>query len=277
MLDYTLHQFEEPSAILLQIIETSLLGINSKHKQQTVISSTNTSTNPELTSFPAIETLEKFYLDFKSFKATGANAKTKKSSTKINECLNIKPCFFSLTSTNLNIFIGDARRVSTLALETFSDTSFDYDAFYASFFDLIKLSSDVISDAKFFQEKVSEESEVTLPISFSNKEYVSILYNFAICWSLVNPYVEATAQGTLPVSKQFLCRILNEKYAIYSEEKEETVAASSAPSSSSLVSNEKSYELIQVLRVGFSFIDRPLSDLNSKLPFSLIFGKTISC
>ena len=269
MLDYVLHQFEEPSIILLQIIEKNLLSINLKLTSKENLNNKKLDFANELSKeneilYPAIELIENFYLNFKSFKSNATKAK--KISKKFNDI--IKLCFFSLTSTNINIFIADTRKVSRLALEAFNE-NIDYDEFYNSLFNLINVSSDVISNTMLFSQSTTNAADETSSFSFTNKEYVAILYNFAICWSLMNPYVETSNDlsssygGTLPVSKVFLNRVLNEKYVIYSGENDQM---------SLIESYEKSYELIQMLRVGLNFIGKPVIDLNAKLSYSLIFS-----
>ena len=109
----------------------------------------------------------------------------------------------------------------------------DYDQFYYSLFDLLKLSSDLVS-SKSNDEDVSK-------ILFSNQERTSISYNFCLCWSLLDPYVESSNTGCLPLSKKFFNESLNNIQADLNATNLSTGL-------------EDSYSFIQTLRVGYTFV-----------------------
>jgi hypothetical protein len=266
ILDYILYQFDEPSPILLHIIENDLLNINAKSKSSNVqslnipsnvdLSSENSNTTPQ---YPAIESIEKFYLKFKSFKTNSKN------NTQISL---IEPCFYSLKTTDLYLLIENSTRASKFPLEVFTG-SIDYDLFYSSLFELVKLSSEILSDnTKLFPSFKCDET-------FTNKEYVSIIYNFVICWSLLNPLIESTKMdsphyGTLPVSNQFLTKVLNDMFIVFSSDNEQELT-----SSIKKVDNENSFEMMQIIRVAFCLNGEKINDFSPKLSLNSIFGKII--
>ena len=260
ILDYILYQFDEPSPILLNIIENNLLNINTKSNlsnDQNLKSTSNVDfsmdKSNELPIYPAIESIEKFYLKFKSFKLASKNKPPQNVLTKSS--FLIKPCFYSLKTTDLYLLIDNSTRISKFPLDIFNE-NIDYDLFYFSLFELVKLSSDIN-----FQSIRDE--------TFTNKEFVSIIYNFVICWSLLNPLIESTKTdsphyGTLPVSKQFLSKVLNEMYIIYSSENDQELNTAGV---------DNNFELIQILRVAFCLNGEKINELNPKLSLSSIFGK----
>ena len=263
LLDYILYQFDEPSPVLLHLIENSLLNINSKLKSsndQNLKSTSNISFSIDnaMPLYPAIDSIEKFYIKFKAFQT---NLKIKPQENVLTKSsLLVKPCFYSLKTTDLSLLIDNATRASKFRLDFFNEI-IDYNLFYNCLFELVKLSSDI--NNKFRPSVVNE--------TFTNKEYVSIIYNFVFSWSLLNPLIESTRIdmpnfGTLPVSKQFLSKVLNEIFVTLTNEKDQELKT---------VGEENNYELIQVLRVAFSLNGGAFSDLNSKFSLSSIFGKKI--
>ena len=263
LLDYILYQFDEPSPVLLHLIENSLLNINSKLKSSNdqnlkSTSNINFSIDNATPLYTAIDSIEKFYLKFKTFQTNSKIKPQENVSTKSS--LLVKPCFYSLKTTDLSLLIDNATRTSKFRLDIFNEI-IDYNLFYHCLFELVKLSSDI--NNKFRPSVVNE--------TFTNKEYVSIIYNFVFSWSLLNPLIESTRIdmpnfGTLPLSKQFLSKVLNEIFITLTNEKDQELK---------IVGAENNYELIQVLRVAFCLNGETFSDLNSKFSFSSIFGKRI--
>lgn len=206
LLDYILYQFDEPSPVLLHLIENSLLNINSKLKSsndQNLKSTSNISFSIDnaMPLYPAIDSIEKFYIKFKTFQTNLKFKPQENVSTKSS--LLVKPCFYSLKTTDLSLLIDNATRASKFRLD----------------FSLI------------------ESTRIDM-------------LNF----------------GTLPVSKQFLSKVLNEIFVTLTNEKDQELKT---------VGAENNYELIQVLRVAFSSNGGASSDLNSKFSLSSIFGKKI--